>query len=179
MIVNSDGDIFVRPLDAARDGPALHAIFGDEASCRYLTAPATASVGETTLMLKAWESPGPDISWTLSLSPDGPAVGRIAVYARSRNNVWEAACMIAPQVRGRNLAVRGLSLALDVAFDDRGARRIIADVDPDNSASVRVFEKLGFTREGRLRGEWEMHIGIRDSLIYGMLRDDPRPWRMR
>jgi hypothetical protein len=22
-----------------------------------------------------------------------------------------------------------------------------------------------------------MHIGIRDSLIYGLMRDDPRPWR--
>ena len=29
----------------------------------------------------------------------------------------------------------------------------------------------------RLRGEWEMHIGVRDSLIYGLLLDDPRPWR--
>jgi len=177
MDVTAAGDIFIRPLDATRDGPGLHAIFGDEASCRYLTSPPTASVAQTVLMLTAWQSAGPDISWTLALSPDGPAVGRIAVYARGRNNVWEAACMIAPHVRGRNLAARALSLALDQAFDDRGARRIIADIDPDNAPSIRVFEKLGFTCEGRLRGEWEMHIGIRDSLIYGLLREDPRPWR--
>ncbi len=53
----------------------------------------------------------------------------------------------------------------------------MADVDPDNTASARVFEKLGFQLEGRLRGEWDVHIGIRDSLIFGLLRDDPRPWR--
>ena len=63
------------------------------------------------------------------------------------------------------------------AFDRRGVRRIMADVDPDNIPSVRVFEKLGFGYEGRLRGEWETHLGIRDSLIYGLLREDPRPWR--
>ena len=63
------------------------------------------------------------------------------------------------------------------AFDTLGARRITADIDPDNQASIRVFERLGFTLEARLRGEWEMHIGVRDSLIYGLLRDDPRPWR--
>ena len=85
--------------------------------------------------------------------------------------------MIAPAARGRNLAVRALAIALVEAFDTLGARRITADIDPDNQASIRVFERLGFTLEARLRGEWEMHIGVRDSLIYGLLRDDPRPWR--
>ncbi|MNC99893.1 hypothetical protein D3C83_183340 [compost metagenome] len=62
-------------------------------------------------------------------------------------------------------------------FEKKGARRIVADIDPDNRTSIRTFERLGFKLEGRLRSEWEMHIGIRDSLIYGLLRDDPRPWR--
>jgi RimJ/RimL family protein N-acetyltransferase len=86
--------------------------------------------------------------------------------------------MIVPAARGRNLAARALAVALDDAFDRKNARRIVADIDPDNAASIRTFEKLGFTLEARLRGEWEMHIGIRDSLIYGLLRDDPRPWRV-
>ena len=30
-------------------------------------------------------------------------------------------------------------------------------------------------RKLRLRGEWETHIGVRDSLIYGLLRDE---WMM-
>ena len=85
--------------------------------------------------------------------------------------------MIAPSARGRNLAVRALALALEEAFETLGARRIMADIDPDNHLSIRVFERLGFVLEGRLRGEWDVHIGIRDSLIYGLLRDDPRPWR--
>ena len=84
--------------------------------------------------------------------------------------------MVAPSGRGRNLASRALGMAIDEAFAKLGARRIMADVDPDNISSKRVFEKLGFTLEGRLRGEWELHIGIRDALIYGLLRDDPRPW---
>jgi RimJ/RimL family protein N-acetyltransferase len=120
---------------------------------------------------------GGDINWVISDTPDGPALGRVAIYPHGKNNVWEAACMITPAARGKNLAARALARALDEAFDGLGARRIMADIDPDNAASIRTFEKLGFTLEGRLRGEWEVHIGIRDSLIYGLLRDDPRPWR--
>lgn len=170
-------DFILRPLDPVADGPALHAIFGDEASCRYLTRPASASVAETIAMLQTWMGHGDDINWTIAETLDGPALGRVSVYPRGKNNVWDAACMIAPAARGRNLAVRAMARALDAAFEQLGARRITADIDPDNHASIRVFEKLGFTLEARLRGEWEMHIGVRDSLIYGLLRDDPRPWR--
>jgi ribosomal-protein-alanine N-acetyltransferase len=169
-------DFIVRPVDPEADGPALHALFGDEESCRYLTRPASSSVAHTVAMLREWMGQD-DINWVIADTPDGPALGRVSVYSRGKNNVWDAACMILPAARGRNLAVRALAMALEEAFEKLGARRITADIDPDNDASIRVFEKLGFTLEARLRGEWEMHIGIRDSLIYGMLREDPRPWR--
>ncbi len=169
-------DFIVRPVDPEADGPALHALFGDEESCRYLTRPAMPSVADTVAMLREWMGDGTDINWVIADTPDGPALGRVSIYPRGRNNVWEAACMTVPAARGRNLATRALALALDESFR-LGARRIMADVDPDNLPSARVFEKLGFTLEARLRGEWEVHIGIRDSLIYGLLRDDPRPWR--
>jgi [ribosomal protein S5]-alanine N-acetyltransferase len=61
---------------------------------------------------------------------------------------------------------------LDYAFVELTARRVIADTDPDNNASIGLLEKLGFKKEGHLRSEWETHIGIRDSLIFGLLRDE-------
>lgn len=166
----------LRPLDPVRDGPALHAIFGDEASCRYLARPHFASVAETIAQLKAWGGPEDDTSWAVVESADGPALGRVSLYTHGRD-IWEAACMIAPSSRGRNLAARALSQAIDIVFEKKGARRIFADCDPDNIASIRTFEKLGFGREGTLRGTWETHLGLRDSVILGLLRDDPRPWR--
>ena len=53
-------------------------------------------------------------------------------------------------------------------------RRLYADTDPDNAASNRLLESLGFTLEGRLREQWTTHIGRRDSLIWGLLH---REWR--
>ncbi|MDP3782205.1 MAG: GNAT family protein, partial [Sphingopyxis sp.] len=44
-----------------------------------------------------------------------------------------------------------------------------------NCGSIALLERLGFQYEGRLRGEWETHIGVRDSLIFGLLRDE---WTM-
>jgi RimJ/RimL family protein N-acetyltransferase len=83
--------------------------------------------------------------------------------------------MIRPSARGQNLAARALAIVINDAFDRLGARRIFADIDPDNAASIRTFEKLGFQREGVLRAAWETHIGVRDSVIMGLTAFDPRP----
>lgn len=168
--------IFLRPLDPTRDGEALHAIFGDEESCRYMTEPAYWTVAETIEKLKKWTTGVEDTSWVVCENADGPALGRVSLFTQGRD-VWEAACMIVPAARGRNLAARALAQSVDYVFDVKGARRIFADVDPDNAASIRTFEKLGFRHEGVLRANWETHIGVRDSVILSLLRDDPRPWR--
>jgi len=166
----------LRPLDPERDGDALHAIFGDEESCVYMTGPAYKSVAETIENLKKWTTGIDEVSWAVCESADGPALGRISLFTRGRD-IWEAACMIVPAARGKNLAARALAEGIDHVFDEKGARRIFADIDPDNLASIRTFEKLGFQREGVLRGNWETHIGVRDSVIFGLLKSDPRPWR--
>jgi RimJ/RimL family protein N-acetyltransferase len=169
------GRLVLRPLDPDRDGPALHAIFGDEESCRYMTGPATASVEETIASLKTWQS-GSETTWAVAARADGPAQGRIALIPR-REGVFEAACMIVPEARGRDLAARSLALVIDHAFASLAMHRVYADIDPDNAPCIKTFQNLGFQFEGRLRAEWKTHIGLRDSVIMGLLEGDRRPWR--
>lgn len=171
--------LILRQLDPARDGEALHAIFGDEASCRYLSQPALPTVAETITQLGRWTRGGAEeTSWAVVDAENEPALGRISLFPRTHTTgVWEAACMMTPAARGRGLAARSLALGIDYVFDVLGAHRICADIDPENTACSRVFQKLGFRLEGHLRGEWNTHIGIRDSHIYGLLVSDSRPWR--
>lgn len=166
--------IRLRPLDLARDAEALHEIFGDPECATYLTEPAYASVEATRAKLAAWTTGHEDLSWAVCEYPQDELLGRIALVPRERQT-FEAACMIRPCARGRNLAARALAIVINDAFDRRGARRIFADIDPENAASIRTFEKLGFQREGLLRAAWETHIGVRDSVIMGLTKFDPRP----
>jgi len=170
------GLTLLRPLDPVGDGPALHAVFGDEESCRYLARPAFSSLAATIDQLKRWTAGCEDTSWAVIDQPEGPALGRVSLYTLGRD-IWEVACMIVSAARGRSLAARALGQAIDHVFGAKGARRIYADCDPDNIASIRTFEKLGFQREGLLRGTWVTHLGVRDSVIMGLLEGDPRPWR--
>jgi RimJ/RimL family protein N-acetyltransferase len=168
--------MYLHPLDPMADGPDLHVIFGDDDCCLWLPEPAFPDVAATIAKLKSWNEGLEATSWVVCETPDGPALGRIALYNTGQDkDIWEAACMINPAARGQNYAARGLAAAIDKLFATTSARRVFADIDPDNDASIRTFEKLGFTREGVLRGEWHTHIGIRDSVIFGLLRTDPQP----
>lgn len=65
---------------------------------------------------------------------------------------------------------------LDFGFAEVKAHRIWADCDPANTASIRVLEKLGLRREGRLVENAWVHGAWADSLIFAVLqREWPTP----
>lgn len=61
---------------------------------------------------------------------------------------------------------------IDLLIREEGHRRVFADTDPDNAASNALLATLGFQREGYLRAEWETHIGVRDTVLWGLLADE-------
>lgn len=64
------------------------------------------------------------------------------------------------------------ALILHFAFARLGLTRVSAYAHPENVRSLAALEKLGFAREGLLRG-WHVHRGERrDVVILGLLRED-------
>jgi RimJ/RimL family protein N-acetyltransferase len=47
-----------------------------------------------------------------------------------------------------------------------------ADVDPRNTRSVRVLERLGFWREGLQRERYVVGEDVQDAVLYGLLRSE-------
>lgn len=80
---------------------------------------------------------------------------------------------------GRGLGTRVLRALVDWADADWPVHKLTWHCDSRNLASARVAEKCGFQLEGRLRE----HVpdvagtGRRTTLLFGLLRSDPRPWR--
>lgn len=73
--------------------------------------------------------------------------------------------------RGQGYAAEALQLLLDYAYAELGLHRVWARIIEDNSPSIRLFEKLGFVREGCLKEHVLRHGQYRDMLIYGRLRE--------
>lgn len=166
---------FLRPLDLDRDIGALHEVFGDEESCRFMSSPATKNVEETHTKISAWYNQCPDTEWALIDEPEGACLGRVTMVPMG-DDVFEAGVVVLPSARGRGLASRGLIEALQIVFEKMSARRVFADIDPENVASIKTFERLGFKKEGHLRATMKTHIGVRDTLLMSLIDRDEKPW---
>ena len=77
---------------------------------------------------------------------------------------------------GNGFMHEALSAVVDHAFGPLGLRRLEADIDPRNAASVRAVERLGFVREGLLRERWVVAEEISDTVFMGLLA---REWKER
>lgn len=60
----------------------------------------------------------------------------------------------------RGLMSQGVSLAVSHAFYTLGLHRVEANIQPENTASIRLVQRLGFTKEGfsrrylKVNGDW-------------------------
>lgn len=78
------------------------------------------------------------------------------------------------RVAGRGVMPTAVALAVDHCFGPVGLHRIEVNIRPENVASRRVAEKLGFRLEGtrerflHISGDW------RDHLTYALVREEVR-----
>lgn len=163
----------MRPV-RVEDAEAAHAIFADEELMTYWTHAAHESLDQTVAALDERIASTGWAFWAITLAGDDRLIGTLAASEKRQGGVFEIGYSLARAQSGQGYAREAVAGLIDRLFA-RGARRVFADTDPDNAPSNRLLERLGFTLEGRLRGEWNTHIGVRDSFIWGRLATDPVP----
>ena len=73
---------------------------------------------------------------------------------------------------GRNLTPTAVAMAIDHCFFVVGLHRVEASIRPENQASRRVVEKLGFREEGLRRRYLHIDGAWRDHLCYALTVED-------
>jgi RimJ/RimL family protein N-acetyltransferase len=69
-----------------------------------------------------------------------------------RPDHWLVSINLAPSARGKGYGRKALSGAIDALRAEVGQCRIVAEVKSDNTPSLRLFEALGFVRQGEQEG---------------------------
>lgn len=160
----------MRPMTAG-DAPALHELYRDEAAMRWWSSPPHRTLAETAAYILPPTPLPTRRGWAMTLAGDDVAIGTLSTN-QTKPGVFEIGYTLVPRHGGHGYAREGVARLVDLLIRDEGARRVWADIDPDNAPSCRLVESLGFQLEGRLRALWETHIGVRDTLVYGMLADE-------
>src|SRR5690606_18049586 len=76
------------------------------------------------------------------------------------------------RVAGRGVIPTAVALAVDHCFFTVGLHRLEANIRPENAASRRVVEKLGFREEGIRRRHLHIDGAWRDHICYALTVED-------
>jgi RimJ/RimL family protein N-acetyltransferase len=142
---------------------------------RGTTVPATFTVEEGLAWIeRQWgrAENGEGLSLAIADAGSGEALGAVVLLFRRQPGTAEIGYWLIERARGRRLAARAVGLLSTWAVTEAGLARVEALVDPENVASQRVLERVGFHREGLLRSYLAFETGRVDAFMYSLLPGD-------
>jgi RimJ/RimL family protein N-acetyltransferase len=119
---------------------------------------------------------GADSSVLAVVVPDDTVAGIASWEAKDRGGpvggCFEIGLALLPKYRGRGIGTAAQQLLVRHLFDYTLAHRLEAQTDTANIAEQTVLERIGFRREGLLRGARFRQGDWHDLVIYGLLRSE-------
>ena len=111
--------------------------------------------------------------WELSraIELDGKIVGSVSLSREGDVSVKtsELGYWVGENFWGQGIATAAVKKICTFGFEELGLVRIFAIVSEKNFASMRVLEKCGFEREGRLRKAIFKNGAIQDAFLYSQI----------
>lgn len=168
----------VRPI-AATDLDDLFEVNGDAAVTRFLPYPTWASPDDGIAWftrMQALGATGTGQQLVIARRSDAKVIGTVLLFKHDAGSArLEIGYVLGSAHWRQGYALEAIQAACTHAFDVMGIRRIEAEVNPANQASVALLERVGFRCEGRLRERWVAKGEAYDTLLYGCLAGDRTP----
>lgn len=108
------------------------------------------------------------------IEADGVPVGTIGLLSIDRKN-RKAEFYIAmgeTAYKGKGVAKKATGLILEYGFRQLGLNRIYLSTEEENSDAQKLFERVGFIREGLIRQDVFSRGKFVNRFVYGLLRED-------
>lgn len=150
-----------RPDDLDR----LHAIFSNETAMRYWSTSPHADRQQTRDWLASMIAIPPDAGEDFIVEHDGAVIGKAGLY-----RFPEIGFIFHPKSWGQGFAREALAAVVDRAFAVHRLPAVTADVDPRNTASLRLLQGLGFREIGRAERTWQIGEQWCDSVYLSLER---------
>lgn len=102
----------------------------------------------------------------------GTMIGDVGLHFLADPEQMEIGYTISPHHQRKGYATEAIRAILGYLFDTLGKHRVTASLDPRNTASAAVLEKLGFRLEAHFRKSYFMDGEWCDDWVYAMLREE-------
>lgn len=175
-ITRSGVHLMVREI-VQEDTDGIFAAYGDEKVTEHLSfTPRTRQQVQEIVsrsMLSATESPRTEYALAVVERDGGETIGlaRLAIDPHQQQAATMGFALRATKW-GQGYGRETVNLIHAVAFKDLDLHRVWAARSPLNRASHRTLISAGMAEEGKIRGHVLVRGVWRDSITYGILRDE-------
>ncbi len=112
-----------------------------------------------------------ELTWLMELKDSHKVIGEIVLYDFRLKKQADIGYRISKDYWGKGFTPEAGQAMCKVAFDTMDLTRLQIRCFTDNLSSVRVAEKLGFSKEGMVRQGAIVNV-MTDYYIFGLLADD-------
>ena len=175
MILNTPR-LALRPL-VSDDFEPLHVCFGDAEAMRYWDFTPSCDVRQTKERLGQILAVDPKwmASWTVVVKETAAIAGWLCYHHREAwHRRLEIGYILAPLYWRRGLMSEAVRTLVAYCIKDLDTHRVEAMIEPENVASIRLAERLGFRWEGVLRDRLLVDGSYRTVAMYALLANELR-----
>jgi [ribosomal protein S5]-alanine N-acetyltransferase len=168
--------LIIRPFRAT-DADDLYEYLSDPQT--YVYEPGESITSSLASAVAADMATSPDF-WAIEVAVTGKQIGQIYLKQVEPYELMtcELGYILNPRYQRQGFAAEAIAALVAYAFSERSMHRIYAHCNPENVASWKLLERIGFRREGLLR----QNIFFRrdatgaplwtDTFVYARLADE-------
>jgi RimJ/RimL family protein N-acetyltransferase len=131
-------------------------------------------VGRVRAVERQWDQDGllgDEVSF-LTVDVDGTCAGWVTWRRFDTSSALDIGVALFPEHRGKGVGTDAHRQLVRYLFDTTPVHRLQAGTEMGNLAEQHALERAGFLREGVVRGLYFRAGQWRDSVLYGLTRED-------
>ena len=111
------------------------------------------------------------IRWAITLKPSDKLIGSGGFWKLIKSHFRaEIGYDLLPEYWQKGIMTEAISAMNDFAFNEMNLHSIEANVDPENTGSVKLLEKCGFIREGYFKENYFFNGQFLDTLTFSKIK---------
>lgn len=103
---------------------------------------------------------------------DNRVIGDIGLHFLEDDAQVEIGYTLSPEFQGQGYAIEALMVVLNYVFLGLSKHRVTASVDPNNTKSISVLNKLRMRKEGHFIKSFKMNDVWCDDCVYAILKEE-------
>ncbi len=164
--------LLLRRIEPA-DAKELFILRSDERMMKYLDRPRAQTINDAEKLIQLYEDlriKNEGINWGITLKGDSRLLGTICFWKlQLENDRSEIGYMLHADFHQMGIMQEAMSIVLNYGFTELKLHSVEANVNPENTASIKLLEKNNFVREAYFKENYFYDGKFLDSAIYSLL----------